>query len=130
MRNDQGETREPRLRAAAVICGIAGPLSLTVYFAAPAFTNWPYAGASVAQLTSYAASHQGLFYAGAWFQATGTLLSVIFFLAIVHLARAATRNRLIKANRCSTSSRCRLLVGSSMRMMLARAAIARQISTT
>lgn len=91
MRNDQGETAEPRLRAAAVICGIAGPLSLTVYFAAPAFTNWPYAGASVAQLTSYAASHQGLFYAGAWFQATGTLLSVIFFLAIVHLARAATR---------------------------------------
>src|SRR5215471_17577008 len=50
LRNDQGETSETRLRAAAGICGIAGPLSLTVYFAAPAFTNWPYAGASVAQL--------------------------------------------------------------------------------
>ena len=40
------------------------------------------------------------------------------------------RSRRISANRCSTSSRCRLLVGSSIRTMRAREATARQISTT
>jgi hypothetical protein len=80
-----------RLRTFAGLCGIAGPIALTVYFAAPALTNWPYAGASAAHLTSYANSHQTLFFAGAWFQVTGTLLSIVFFLAIVQLAGAATR---------------------------------------
>jgi hypothetical protein len=75
----------------AGLCGIAGPMALTVYFAAPALTNWPYAGASAAQLTAYATGHQTLFFAGAWFQATGTLLSIVFFLAIVQLAGAPTR---------------------------------------
>ena len=82
---------EPRLRAAAGFCGIAGPAALTVYFAAPAVVGWPYAGASPARLSSFATAHQILFFAGAWFQATGTLLCVIFFLAIVHLAGAVTR---------------------------------------
>lgn len=84
-------TSEPALRSLAVFCGLAGPLALTLYFAAPAFSNWPHAGAPAAQLSSYALSHQGLFYAGAWFQVTGTLLCVVFFLAILQLARATTR---------------------------------------
>jgi len=79
------------VRNIAAVCGIAGPIALTVYFAAPALTNWPYAGASATQLTTYANHHQTLFFAGAWFQATGTLLSIVFFLAIVQLAGAATR---------------------------------------
>lgn len=79
------------LRSIAALCGIAGPIALTVYFCAPALTNWPYAGASAAHLVAYADSHQTLFFAGAWFQATGTLLSIIFFLAIIDLAGAATR---------------------------------------
>jgi hypothetical protein len=79
------------LRNVAGLCGVAGPIALTVYFAAPALTNWPYAGTSAAQLTAYANTHQTLFFAGAWFQATGTLLSIVFFLAIVQLAGAATR---------------------------------------
>jgi hypothetical protein len=82
---------EHTLRKIAGLCGIAGPIALTVYFAAPALTNWPYAGASAAELTAYANSHQTLFFAGAWFQATGTLLSIVFFLAIVQLAGAPTR---------------------------------------
>lgn len=82
---------ERRLRILAALCGIAGPICLTVYFAAPAFSNWPYAGASAGRLTSYALGHQSLFYAGAWFQVTGTLLCVIFFLAILQLAGATTR---------------------------------------
>lgn len=81
---------ERTLRGAA-LSGIAGPIALAVYFAAPAFTNWPYAGASAIHLTSYATSHQILFFAGAWFQVTGTLLSLVFFLAIVQLEGAANR---------------------------------------
>lgn len=65
------------------LCGIAGTVALTVYFAAPALTAWPYAGASPAQLSSYALHHQTLFYAGAWLQSTGTLLCVVFFLYLV-----------------------------------------------
>jgi hypothetical protein len=82
---------ERTFRKAAALCGIAGPIALTVYFATPAFSNWPYAGASPANLTAYALDHQSLFYAGAWFQATGTLLCIIFFLAIVQQAGATAR---------------------------------------
>lgn len=82
---------EQTFRRAAALCGIAGPIALSVYFAAPAVTNWPYAGASAKQLMAYAQSHQVLFFAGAWFQVTGTVLSIVFFLAIIQLARATTR---------------------------------------
>lgn len=79
------------LRMTAAVCGLVGPIGLTVYFAAPAFSNWPYAGASASQLTSYALAHKSLFFAGAWFEVTGTLLCVIFFLATVQLAGAGNR---------------------------------------
>ncbi len=72
-------------------CGVVGPLALAVYFGAPALTGWPYAGAAPADLAQYALAHQMLFFAGAWFQVTGTLLSVVFFLAIVQLAGATAR---------------------------------------
>ena len=85
------QTNKGVLRFLAVFCGIAGPIALTVYFAAPAFSSWPYAGASAAQITSYAVGHQSLFYAGAWFQVTGTLLCVVFFLAILQMAGTTAR---------------------------------------
>ena len=72
-------------------CGIAGPLCLIVYFGAPALLGWPFAGAPADQLASYAIANEFLFYAGAWFQATGTLLSVVFFLTLVHLSGATQR---------------------------------------
>lgn len=72
----------------AAVSGVAGTLALVAYFAAPAFLSWPFAGASPAKLTTYALDHQSLFYAGAWLQSTGTLLSVIFFLALVRTTRA------------------------------------------
>jgi hypothetical protein len=86
-----GALSERALRITAALCGIAGPIALAVYFAAPAFTNWPYAGASAGSLTTYANSHQPLFFAGAWFQVSGTLLSLVFFLGVVELAGAAAR---------------------------------------
>lgn len=85
------ESNEGALRFLAVFCGIAGPIALTVYFAAPAFSQWPYAGASAAQITTYALGHPSLFYAGACFQVTGTLLCVVFFLAILQIAGATMR---------------------------------------
>lgn len=75
-----------RLTAAS---GLAGTLALAAYFAAPAFLGWPFAGASPVRLSAYALDHQALFYAGAWLQSTGTLLSVIFFVALVRMTGAA-----------------------------------------
>lgn len=73
----------PRLARVGGWFGIAGPVLLTIYFAVPAFAGWPYAGGTDAQLMAYARSHETLFYAGAWFQVTGALLSVVFFLVLV-----------------------------------------------
>jgi hypothetical protein len=70
------------------VCGIAGPVALTIYFVAPAFANWPYAGAPTEDLIGYASTHAILFFAGAWFQATGALLSVLFFLVLRQLSSA------------------------------------------
>jgi hypothetical protein len=80
---------KPSLRRWAASAGIAGPVALLVYFTAPALLSWPYAGASPGELSRYALDHETLFYAGAWLRATGTLLSVVFFLALVVLADAA-----------------------------------------
>jgi hypothetical protein len=77
---------ELRLRRWGAACGIAGPIALTIYFASPALTGWPFAGAPPDQLIRYAGSHQVLFYAGAWLQATGAFLSVLFFLALLQLS--------------------------------------------
>ncbi len=74
-----------RQRALAA-CGIAGPGALVVYFVTPAFTGWPYAGASPESLTLFANAHAGLFNAGAWLQGTGTVLCVAFFVGILQLA--------------------------------------------
>jgi len=59
---------------------------LLVYFTVPALAGWPYAGASPQGLIAYAKAHELLFYAGGWLQATGALLSVVFFLALLQLA--------------------------------------------
>lgn len=75
-----------RLTAAS---GLVGTVALTAYFLAPAVLGWPFAGASPAQLSLYALDHQALFYGGAWLQSSGTLLAVVFFLALVRMTGAA-----------------------------------------
>ena len=69
-------------------CGIIGPILLTFYFATPAFVSWPSAGTPPDQLMQYAKTHEAVFYLGAWLQATGALLCVVFFLVLVQLAGA------------------------------------------
>lgn len=80
-----------RVRRLAAVSGVAGPVALLVYFTAPAAAGWPYSGAAPDALVTYARSHESLFYAGAWLQTMGTLLSLILFLALVQLAGAAAR---------------------------------------
>ena len=70
--------------------GILGTIALALYFNAPALTGCPCTSASP-QLAAFIGSHPDFLYAGVWLQATGTLLSVVFFLTIVHLAGATTR---------------------------------------
>ena len=74
------------LRKLGMVCGIIGPLLLTMYFATPVFVSWPTAGAPPDQLMQYAKTHEVIFYLGAWLQATGALLCVVFFLVLVQLA--------------------------------------------
>jgi hypothetical protein len=56
------ESDVDRLRRLGWIAGIAGPVLLVIYFATPAFTHWPFAGAPAPQLVSYANSHALLFF--------------------------------------------------------------------
>lgn len=76
------------LRRLGVTGGLLGPALLTIYFAAPAFTGWPYSGAAPHTLVAYARSHDLLFYAGGWLQVTGAALSVVLFLVLLQFSRA------------------------------------------
>jgi hypothetical protein len=79
--------RLPRIGAA--LCGIVGTVLLGIYFlAAPPL---PPADASAAQVASAATQYQTTWFLGAWIQATGSLLSVVFYLALVHLAGGMSR---------------------------------------
>jgi hypothetical protein len=77
-----------RLRTVGALAGIIGPVLLGAYFIAPALVGWPYAGASPEKLIAYATAHQALFYGGGWLQATGALLSIVFFLVLLQLSGA------------------------------------------
>jgi hypothetical protein len=70
----------------AAVFGLLGSLLLVAYFLAPFLVGWPLDGGTPGQLTAYALTHQTTFYAGAWLQTTGTLLCVVFFVALVRLA--------------------------------------------
>ena len=113
---------EQATRKIIALCGMAGPVALTVYFAAPAVLSWPYAGASAGQLTAYALGHQSLFYAGAWFQVTGTLLSVVFFLGILQLAGVAARMSGLLVIVASTSLLAIVLVEAALLVAVPMAA--------
>ncbi len=79
----------PRLyRVLSALAGIAGVLMLGTSFA---INPGPPPGASTAQLVEFARLHSSSILWGAWLQAVGTILSVVFALAIVTLARATTK---------------------------------------
>ena len=75
------------------LSGILGLLFLGLYFgvgAAIGLASLP-PGASATQVLHVATQYHDVWLLGAWLQATGSLLSVIFFLGLVQLAGAATR---------------------------------------
>jgi hypothetical protein len=75
------------------LCGILGTLLLGLYFGVGFSIGLAQLApnATMAQVVSVATQYQNGWFLGAWLQATGTLLSVIFFLALVHRAGGATR---------------------------------------
>jgi hypothetical protein len=83
-----------RGRDLVTVCGVLGPLMLFVYFGAPLFAS-PLAKVlysakpTTAQVVAVGKRYHELLFAGVWLQATGALLSVIFFLALAELASDA-----------------------------------------
>jgi hypothetical protein len=83
-------TRKPAsdasIRLLAAACGLVGVIALGVYFgAAPPL---PPLDAGPAQVADIGMRDHGILFLGAWLQATGTLLCVVFFIALVQLAGA------------------------------------------
>ena len=72
-------------RLLAALCGIIGPVTLVGSFL---INPAPPPDASVAQLTQFANRHYNTIVLGAWLQGIGSLLIVMFALALVHLAGA------------------------------------------
>lgn len=73
------------------LCGLAGTISLTVYFSAPfTFMPLPPPNATAAQVLEFGAKYHSIILLDTWLQQFGTILSVIFALALVHLAGTST----------------------------------------
>ena len=80
-------------RILIALCGILGTVLLGTYFGVGfsiGLAQLP-PDATVAQVVSVATRYHTLWFLGTWLQATGSLLSVVFFLALVHRAGAAVR---------------------------------------
>ena len=70
------------------LCGIIGPVILVASFV---INPAPPADATVAQLGAFATLHHDTIVVGGWLQGLGSLLIVLFAIAVVHLAGATHR---------------------------------------
>ena len=75
----------PRLRIVAGLCGIFGAIALVSSFV---MNPAPPAEFTVSQLRDFAVQHHNGIVFGAWLQGMGSLLLVLFAIALVHLAGA------------------------------------------
>ncbi len=75
------------------LCGIFGTVLLGLYFGVGFSAGLAQlsSSATMAQVVSVATQHHTLWFLGTWLQATGSLLSVVFFLALVQRAGATAR---------------------------------------
>lgn len=80
-----------RARVWMAVSGLVGLGALAAYYVSPYLASWPNGGGSASAIAAYGSSHETLFFAAAWLQATGTMLIVIFFLGLVAAAGAVTR---------------------------------------
>ncbi len=92
MRNVANPEALSRWKIPAALCGLLGTAALVAYYAAP-FTWMPLPppNATAAQVGAFGSQYQGQILWDAWLQAAGSLLSVVFALALVHLAGASRR---------------------------------------
>ncbi len=72
----------------ATLCGIVGPVILVASFA---INPAPPADYTITQLRDFAIQHHNGIVFGGWLQGTGSLLIVLFAIALVHLADATHR---------------------------------------
>jgi len=77
-----------RARILAAACGVLGAVTLVTSFV---INPAPPAGATVVQLAEFASRHRHTIVLGGWLQGIGSLLLVLFAIALVHLAGAAQR---------------------------------------
>jgi len=75
-------------RILAALCGIIGPVILIGSFV---INPAPPAGYTIAQLRDFAIQHHNGIVLGGWLQGIGSLLMVVFAIALVHLANATQR---------------------------------------
>jgi hypothetical protein len=76
-------------RILVALCGILGTALLGLYFGvgfSVGLAQLP-PDTTAAQIVSIGKEYRNLWFLGAWLQATGSLLSVVFFLALVQLTR-------------------------------------------
>src|SRR2546426_7442930 len=80
-------------RILIALCGIFGTALLGLYFGVGFSTGLAQlsSAATMAQVVSVATQYHNLWFLGTWLQATGSLLSVVFFLALVEKAGATAR---------------------------------------
>ena len=80
-------------RILIALCGILGTVLLGLYFGVGFSTGLAQLSpaATQTQVVSVATQYHTLWYLGTWLQATGSLLSVVFFLALVQKSGATAR---------------------------------------
>lgn len=75
-------------RMLVALSGILGVVALSVSFS---INPAPPAGATIAQIVVWGREHENLILTGSWLQAIGSLLEVVFILAIIHITGATQR---------------------------------------
>ena len=75
-------------RILSALCGVVGAVILVASFR---MNPGPPTGSSVSQLLEFARIHQSAVFIGAWLQAMGSLLNVVFVLAVVRMCGAGGR---------------------------------------
>src|SRR5262245_40354970 len=73
------------------LCGFLGTIALTLYFTAP--FNWmplPPPNATITQILEFGKKYHTAILVDTWLQQIGTILSVLFALALVQLANGLT----------------------------------------
>jgi len=78
-------------RSFSVLSGLSGAVGVMMLVVSFAINNGPPPGATSAELVKFCQQHYAAVLWGAWLQAIGPVLIVLFALALVHLAGAAQR---------------------------------------